>query len=394
MQFQEIKKDVFYCGINDINRKYFDELIPLEKGTSYNSYLVKGSEKVALIDTTYPPKVDEYIKNLESNGVAKIDYIIANHGEQDHTGILPELLKKYPEAKIITNNICKNNILEMVPVPEEKIQVIKNLEEISLGDRTLRFITAPGVHWPDTMFTYLVEDKMLFTCDFLGAHYTFEDVFAKNDKELEHSAKRYYAEIMMPFRTFCKKYVAQVKDLNPEMVLPSHGPVYKDPSFILDLYEDWTADSGKNLVLIPYVSMYGSTLEMVNYIEQKLNAKDINTVKFDIVNGDMGEYAMGLVDASMILIGCPMVLAGPHPMAMNAAYLTAALNPKAKYASVVGSFGWGGKLVEKITEPFGNLKLEFLEPVLVKGKPKKDDFEKLDKLAESIIAKYKADNLI
>lgn len=389
MKFQEIKNNVFYCGLNDSERKYFDELIPLENGTSYNSYFIKGSEKNALIDTTYPPKVKEYLNNLDKNNITKIDYIIANHGEQDHTGALPELIKKYPNAKIITNNICKNNIKEMLHIPENRIETIKNGDELSLGDKTLKFMLTPGVHWPDTMFSYLVEDNMLFTCDFLGAHYTFDNVFAKEDKRLEHCAKRYYAEIMMPFRTFCKKYVQLIKDLNPQMVLPSHGPIYKNPSFILNLYEDWSSDKGKNLVLIPYVSMYGSTLEMVNYISKKLNENNIHTQKFDIVNGDLGELATGLVDATTIILGSSMVLAGPHPMAMNAAYLVGVLCPKAKYTTFVGSYGWGGKLIEKLSEPFANLKLEVIEPVLVKGKPKQEDFDKLDELISKIIQKHK-----
>ena len=394
MKFQEIKNDVFYCGLNDCEREVFDELIPLEHGTSYNSYLVKGSEKIALIDTMYPPKTDEYLKNLDENGINKIDYIIANHGEQDHTGSIPALLKKYPDAVVITNAKCKDNIKEMLLVDENKIQVVNNNDEISLGDKTLRFVIAPGVHWPDTMFTHMVEDNLLCTCDFLGAHYTFDDVFAVESEALEHSAKRYYAEIMMPFRTMCKKYTQLVKDLKPEMILPSHGPVYKNPDFILNLYTDWAADEGKNLVVLPYVSMYGSTEEMVDYLIKKLSAKGIDTMKFDIVRGDLGDLAMGLVDATTIVLGSSMVLAGPHPAAFNIAYLAGVLRPKAKVATFVGSYGWGGKLFEKLSEQFAGLKLDIIEPLLVKGKPKEEDFKKLDDIAEQIYIKHKELDLV
>ena len=264
MKFQEIKNNIFYCGLNDCDRRIFDELIPLEHGTSYNSYLVKGSEKTAIIDTMYPPKTKEYMKRLVENQVGKLDYIIANHGEQDHSGSIPALLEKYPNAIVLTNPKCAENIKSMLHVPDEKIRVIADGEEVSLGDKTLKFIFAPGVHWPDTMFTYIKEDNVICTCDFLGAHYTFSDVFAQESKELEHSAKRYYAEIMMPFRMMCKKYTQMIKDMNVDMVLPSHGPVYTRPDFILDLYADWTADTPKNLVVMPYVSMYESTKEMVD----------------------------------------------------------------------------------------------------------------------------------
>lgn len=389
MEFKEIKNNIYYCGLNDNDRKIFDELIPLEQGTSYNSYLVKGSEKIALIDTMYLPKSDEYIKNLDENGVTKVDYIIANHGEQDHTGALPKLIAKYPEAMIVTNQFCKNNIMEMLLIPEDRIQVIKNNEELSLGDKTLRFILAPGVHWPDTMFTYIVEDNVLCTCDFLGAHYTFEDIFANNSEELMHSAKRYYAEIMMPFRKMCQKYTKQVKDINPEMILPSHGPIYNDPSFILDLYEDWSADEAKNLVLMPYVSMYGSVTEMINYLADKFEAAGIQVIKHDVVTDDLGDLAMALVDAKAIILGGSMVLASPHPAIANAAYLANLLNPKAKYASIVASYGWGGDLIDKLAGMVSSLKVEIIEPILVKGKAKPETYQKLDKMASEFIAKMK-----
>lgn len=388
MKFREIKNNVFYCGLNDRERKIFDELIPLEQGTSYNSYLVKGSEKIALIDTMYPPKSEEYLKNLDENNITKIDYIIANHGEQDHTGTLPELIKKYPEAIIVTNQFCKNNIMEMLLIPENRIQVIKNNEEISLGDKTLRFLMAPGVHWPDTMFTYIVEDNLLCTCDFLGAHYTFDDIFADDSKELEHSAKRYYAEIMMPFRKMCQKYTQQVKDLKPDMILPSHGPIYKNPEFILDLYQDWSSDEPKNLVVLPYVSMYGSVEEMINYLADKLNKAGIQTIKHDIVSDDLGDLAMAIVDAKTIVLGASMVLCSPHPAAANAAYLVNILNPKAKYASIIGSYGWGGDLVGKLTNMLSNLKVELIEPILIKGKAKPETLQKLDEMARVIIEKH------
>ena len=283
----------------------------------------------------------------------------------------------------------------MLHVADNKIKVIADKEEISLGDKTLRFILAPGVHWPDTMFTYIVEDNLLCTCDFLGAHYTFSDVFAPESEELYRSAKRYYAEIMMPFRAMCKKYTKMIKEeIKPEMILPSHGPVYKNPAFILDAYEDWACDDGKNLVLLPFVSMYGSTEEMIDYLEKGLNSKGIQTMKFDIVEGDLGDLAMGLVDAETLVLGSSMVLAGPHPMAANIAYLAGVLRPKAKFASFVGSYGWGGNLFGKLGEMLGNLKLDVIEPVLVKGKPKAEDFAKLDILINEIYEKHKSVNLV
>lgn len=394
MKFQEIKNNIFYCGLNDCDRRIFDELIPLEHGTSYNSYLVKGSEKTAIIDTMYPPKTKEYLKRLSDNQIGKVDYIIANHGEQDHSGSIPALLEKYPNAIVLTNPKVAENIKNMLFVPEEKIRVIADGEEVSLGDKTLKFIFAPGVHWPDTMFTYVKEDNVIFTCDFLGAHFTFSDVFAPESVELEKSAKRYYAEIMMPFRIMSKKYTKMIKDMNVDMILPSHGPVYKNPDFILDLYTDWTSDAPKNLVALPYVSMYESTKEMIDYLSEKLEAKGIKTFKFDMVEDDLGDLAMTLVDAGTIVMGTSMVLAGPHPVSINVAYIASVLRPKAKFASLVGSYGWGGKLFDLIAQILAPLKLDLIEPLQIKGKLKEDDYKKLDEMAESIFEKHKSIGLI
>lgn len=394
MLFKEIKNSVFYAGLNDADRVIFDELIPLEHGTTYNSYIVKGSDKTAVIDTMYPPFSDLYLKNFDENGIDKVDYIIANHGEQDHSGSIPALLNKFPDAIVITNDKCRQNIIEMLLVDESKIRVIQNNEEISLGNKTLQFIMAPGVHWPDTMFTYLKEDNMLFTCDFLGAHLPFGDLFAKNDDKLYTMAKRYYAEIMMPFRTMCKKYIDTVEKINPSYILPSHGPIYNNPKFIINAYKDWTDDKPENLVLIPYVSMYGSTEEMVNYVKEGLEKNNIKVKVHDLVRDDLGDLAVNMVDAATILIGASMVLAGPHPIAANACILTNALKPKAKFVSFLGSFCWGGKLFETLSSLITTIKPEIIEHVLSKGKPKEDDFKNLDKLIQTITEKHKSLNLI
>ena len=394
MKFQEIKNNVFYCGLNDEDRVIFDELIPLEHGTSYNSYLVVGSEKTAIIDTMYPPKSDEYLKNLDENGVTKVDYLIANHGEQDHSGTLPKLIEKYPDAKVVTNPTCKTNLMEMLFIPEDRIMTIKNEEELSLGDKTLKFIFAPNVHWPDTMFTLIKEDNLLCTCDFLGAHYTFDDVFAVPSEELEKSAKRYYAEIMMPFRVMCKKYTKMIKDMNVDMILPSHGPVHKNPDYILDLYTDWTSDLGKNLVLLPYVSMYGSTEDMIDYLKSELAKHGIESIKHDIITDDLGDLAMALVDGTTIVLGTSMVVAGPHPASVNIAYIASILKPKAKFASFVGSYGWGGNLFGVLGDILAKLRLDVIEPVMVKGKPTTDDFKKLDDMVQSIVEKHKSLGLL
>lgn len=394
MIYKKIKENIFYAGMNDQDRLIFDELIPLDHGTSYNSYIVVGNEKTAVIDTMYPKFTKEYLKSFDENGITKIDYIIANHGEQDHSGSIPAMLEKFPMAIIITNQVCANNLKEMLLIPDEKIQVIKNDEELSLGDKTLQFKIAPGVHWPDTMFTYIKEDNILCTCDFLGAHFIFDNIFAIPSNELERSAKKYFAEIMMPFSSVCRKYVKQIKEMNVSMIMPSHGPIHKNPNYILDLYEDWAGEKGKNLVLLPYVSMYNSTTEMINYLSNKLAEKGIPSIKYDMVDGNLGDLAIALVDGTTIVLGTSMVLAGPHPAAFNTVYLASLLKPKAQIASFIGSYGWGGNLFGKMSEMLTPLKLDVIEPVLVKGKAKPEDYKKLDEMAETIYQKHKELELI
>ena len=389
MKMLPIKNNVYYLGSKDINRKLFDQLIPLPQGTTYNSYLVVGSEKTALVDTMYPKKIHELIEKLDAEGIKKVDYIIANHGEQDHSGALPTLVSKYPEAKIVTNAKCKDIVQNLLHLDEEKFLVVGDGDELSLGDKTVKFILAPWVHWPDTMFSYLKEDKMLFTCDFLGAHYTKNDLFADYTDELVEAAKRYYAEIIMPFRNFAKKYTQMVKGMDVDVIMPSHGPVYDKPDFILNLYDLWTSDKVENKVVIPYVSMYESTKMLVDELATHLRANNIDVKLFDLVNCDEGELTMELVDAATVVFGASMVLAGPHPAAVTAAYLVNAIRPKVKYYAIVGSYGWGGKLTETIESMLSIIKPEKLDYIVVKGRPTEDDLQKARDLAVLIAQKHK-----
>lgn len=394
MKLNLIKDNIYYCGVKDKDRKLFDQLVPLPQGTTYNSYLVVGSKKTVLIDTTYPPKIGELVNNLIATEIKKIDYIVANHGEQDHSGALPILVDKYPDAKIITNEKCKNIIIDMLHIEEEKFITIKDGEEISIGDKTLKFIFTPWVHWPDTMFTYIKEDKMLFTCDFLGAHYTSYDLYADNSAPLEAAAKRYYAEIMMPFRLFASKYIKLIKSMEVDMILPSHGPIYQDPSFIIDLYENWTSDNVENLVIIPYVSMYDSTKMLAEYLAESLTSKGIKVELMDVVDGDHGDMAMKLVNAATVVLGSSMVLAGPHPEMVSTTYLISALKPKMKYLGIIGSYGWGGNLTGKLEDMFAMLNPEKLQYVIVKGAPKEEDYKRIDALADEICSKHKEQGLM
>ncbi len=387
MKAVEIKPNVFWVGSIDWDRRLFDELIPLPDGTSYNAYLIEGSKKNALIDTVDPSKTAELIARLRDIK-ADVDYIIAHHAEQDHSGSIPDILKLYPKAKIVCTPKCKTMLIDLFHISEDAFIEVEDGKTLSLGDKTLEFIHAPWVHWPETMLTYLREDKILFTCDFLGSHLATSDLFAKNENRVYEAAKRYYAEIMMPFRIPIRKNLEKIKDLDISVIAPSHGPLYDNPEFIINAYREWISDDVKDEVVLAYVSMHGSTKAMVDYLIDALMQRGVAVKPFNLSVSDVGELAMALVDAATVVIATPAVLGGAHPLAMYATYLVNALRPKTRFVSVIGSYGWGGRMVEQLRDTLKNLKVELLEPVLAKGYPAKEDFKLLDKLADDIRSKH------
>lgn len=394
MTVRKIKPDIYSVSAIDWDRRLFDELIPLPDGTSYNAYLIKGSKKIVLIDTVYTPKSHGLVANLQELGVEKIDYVVSNHAEPDHSGAIPKMLELYPGAKVVTNQKCKEFLKSLLLVQEDKFTTINDGDTLSLGDKTLEFIFAPWVHWPETLLTYLRENKILFTCDLFGSHLATSELFATEEARVYEATKRYYAEIMMPFRTSIRKHLERIKNLEIELIAPSHGPIYNRPEFILNAYEEWVSDEVKNEVIIPHVSMYGSTGEMVDYLMDALIKRGITVKPFNLTRTDIGELAKALVDAATMVIASPTVLVGLHPNVVPAVYLANALRPKLKFASLIGSYGWGGRMVEQIKEMLTNLKVEIIEPVIVRGRSEKEDLKKLDGLADEILRRHKECNII
>jgi flavorubredoxin len=394
MKPRMLKENVHSVGAVDWDRRLFDELIPLPDGTTYNAYLIKSKEKTVLIDTVDPTMTDVLIKNLEELNVKNIDHIIINHAEQDHSGTLPHVLSQFPNATVICTSKCKPMLMDLLLIPEHKIRTVEDGETLSFGDRTLEFIHAPWVHWPETMFTYLREDKILFTCDFFGSHYATSDLYVTDEATTYRAAQRYYAEIMMPFRAVIPRHLERVKNIQIDIIATSHGPIYDKPKFIIDAYTDWVSGPPKNIVVVPYVSMHGSTRAMVRYFVDALVAKGVTVKQFDLARTDIGKLAMALVDAATIVIGSPTVLFGSHPNVAYAVFLANVLRPKLKFASIIGSYGWGSKMPEQIVAMLPNLKLELIPPVIIKGHPKVEDYKALDRLAETIFAKHKESNLI
>jgi len=388
MKPRKIKDGIYWVGAVDWDRRMFDCLIPLPDGTSYNAYLVQGSEKTALIDTVDPSMSHILIGRLTQLGVERIDYVIANHAEQDHTGTLPQILERYPQAQVVCTPKCKKMLVDQALSPEDRILAVEDGATIALGGRTLEFIHAPWVHWPETMLTYLHEDKILFPCDFLGSHLATSDLYVSDEGQVYEAAKRYYAEIMMPFRKPIQKHLKRVQEYEISLITPSHGPMYDRPEFILDAYNEWVFGDPKNIVVLPYISMHSSTHKMVDHLVDALIDNGVTVKLFNLAVTDIGELAIALVDAATIVIGSPTVLGGAHPNVVYAAYLANALRPKTKFVSIVGSYGWGGSMVKQLADLIPKLEVEILDPVVIKGYPKDADLQALDMLAAAIAEKH------
>lgn len=392
MKARKIVEGVHWVGAVDWDRRLFDALVPLPDGTSYNAYLIRGSDKTALLDTV-DPAMQHFLEAHLAN-VDNIDYVIAHHAEQDHSGSIPYVLERYPNAQVICSTKCKNMLMDHLLIPAERITAVEDGETLSLGDKTLKFIYTPWVHWPETMSSYMPEHHILFSGDFFGSHLATTDLYVTDEAMVEEAAKRYYAEIMMPFRAIIQKNLETLKQYQIDYIAPSHGPIYNRPEFITNAYWEWVSAPPKNITVIPYTSMHGSTRRMVEHLVGALTERGVKVHQFDLADTDIGKLAISLVDAATLVIGTPTVLAGPHPNTAYAVSLTNALRPKARFATVIGSYGWGGKTVEKIVSAIPNLKVELLDPVLCKGVPKEDDLKALDDLATTIARKHKELDLV
>lgn len=386
----EIASNVFSVGSKDWNRRMFDAFIPLPDGTSYNSYLVKGETKTALIDTVNPGFEEELeVKINMVSDLEKLDYLIMNHAEPDHANAIRFILEKAPNALFVTTEKGVNMARLYHELPEARIRKVAEGDSLDLGGKTLRFIEAPWLHWPETMFTYLPEDKVLFPCDFFGAH-TAQGVYDEDIEELIPFAKRYYGEIMMPFGKMGAKALEKLKDLDIRIIAPSHGPIYKNPKRILEPYAKWTAGETENKALIVYVSMWGSTAQMVKTIAEILLKEGIDVRMYDLSVSDIGDVARELVDSRAIVLGAPTVLGGMHPLALYGTYLVKALNPPAKYGVVLGSFGWGGGALKQAGEILVPSKMDVVGTLQVKGRATEEDLKKIEEIGRELARKMKA----
>jgi len=387
----ELMPGAYFVGVEDWNRRIFDALIPLPMGTSYNAYLIVGSEKTALIDTVQGNFADELLRKIgDVTNPEKIDFVVMNHAEPDHAGAIPRVMAVARNGKLVVTKAGAEMANIFYDVPSERTLMVKDGDMLELGGKTLMFIDAPWLHWPETMFTYCVEERALFPCDFFGAHIAKSRLY---DDEVGDiilpEAKRYYAEIMMPFPVAIQRALDKVRNLDLKMIAPSHGPIYRNPKRILDAYERWARGPLSKKVVVIYVTMWGSTETLEKTIVESISAEGVETVPYNLLVADISHVMRDLVDASAIVIGAPTVLNGAHPLAIMATEIIRALKPRAKLAAVFGSYGWGRGAVKMITERLQQSGFEIIEALEVRGPPKKEDLEKATTLGKHVAQRIK-----
>ncbi len=386
-----ISENVFHVGIQDPNRKMFDCVMPTPHGTSYNSYIVRGRDKTALIDTVESAFFEEYLLKLKSVRVDTIDYIVILHTEQDHSGSIHKLLKRYPDAKLVgTTNVAKLMRTHQ-HISEDRFLIVEEGDVLELGEMSLTFMKIPFAHWPDNTMAFIKESGVLFSSDLFGSHYASERIFATDSYEIKAAALAYYAEIMMPFSPQVKKYAEKVIELKPRMIAPAHGPVWNNPAVVVNKYLTWTSDKVTKTVVIPYVSMHESTALIVDRLTLRLAGRGLSVICRNLgespesLTVESGHVMVDLAMAAAVVFGIPTVLGGPHPSAAYCAILANALRPKTRFIGMVGSYGWGTKVCETFDSlTSGFKKAKRLTPLLIEGLPTQEDLEKVDAFADEL----------
>jgi len=382
MERIEIKKDIFWVGAADWGVKEFHgHTYRTSRGTSYNAYLVMD-EKIALVDTVYAPAAPEMIERISQIvPPEKIDYIIANHVETDHSGALPAITKLAPKAVVLGTQKCKEGLYKHY-YGDWEFRVVKTGEKIELGKKTLKFIEAPMLHWPDSMFTYLPQEELLMPNDAFGQHYATSKRFDDevDSCELMQEAAKYYANILWPLSTVVSKKLEEVSRMNIpiKMTAPSHGIIWrKDPGKIINAYASWARNDTLPKAVIAYETMWGSTGRMAQAIAQGLSDSGVAVKIFDVAVADRTEVIAQMLDAKGYLFGSSTHDNGMLPSIAGFMQFFKGLRPKNRIAAVFGSYGWAGGAAKELEEDVKESGAELAAPSLsVQYVPNKDELKR------------------
>jgi NADH oxidase (H2O-forming) len=366
MEPLEIKKDIHWVGVLNPELRVFDVVMYTQWGTTYNSYLVKG-EKTAVIEVVKAGYFEEFHNRLKTlTDPTQIDYIICNHTEPDHTGSLAQLLEIAPQAQVVGSQTAIN-FLKAITNREFSSIVVKDGDTLDLGGKELKFISAPFLHWPDSQFTYVPQDKVLFTCDAFGCHYTEGDkLFDDQVGNYEEAQRYYYDVIMSPFKEKVVEAINKIKGLDIEVIAPSHGPILrKDPWKVVDLYAQWSTEEivrGPKRVFIGYASAYGYTRKIAEAMAKGIEDKGLHVDLYDVSIVDQAEVFKKIEAAQGILLGSPTLNRDVIKPVWEVLVGISVIRNKGKLAGAFGSYGWSGEAVKIIEERLKNLQLKVLEP--------------------------------
>ena len=378
----EVTPDVKWIGALDPDLITFDVVMETKYGTTYNSYFI-DAEKKAIVETVKERFFPEYLEKIKKVcNPAEIQYIILDHTEPDHSGAVAQLLNYCPEAIIVGSGNAIRYLKDLVGFPF-KHQVVKDGDTIDLGNKTLRFISAPNLHWPDSIYTYLVEDKVLFTCDSFGAHYCKEAMFDDLVENWDDAFTYYFDVILKPYSKFMLKAIERIRPLDIHIICPGHGPILRTNwKRFVDLSEQYALAHnelpGKHRVFIPYVSAYHNTGLLAEYIAKGIrSAGEIDVDVCDIERMEMGDIDEKLTHATGIIIGSPTINQNILPQIYTVFALINPIRDKGKLSGSFGSYGWSGEAVKIIESNLMNLKLKsFGESLFIKFTPHEDEFKK------------------
>lgn len=387
----KIADNIYYVGVSNPTLRVFDIIMCTEYGTTYNSYLVKGADKTALIDGAHKGFEANFQENVEAiTDFANIDYMVVNHTEPDHSGAIRLVIEKNPDIVVYGTAACLKNLDNIVRLPFNRVAV-KDGDTLELGGKTLTFCVSPNIHWPDTMMTYLAEDKILFSCDFLGAHFAEPTMYVHKayKKELyEKEFKVYYDAIMGPFAKFVIRALDRIKDLDIALVCPSHGPMIMggDIQVAMDTYRKWATPEEKTdkTVAIYYVSAYGYTRQMCQYLAEKLEAKGLVVSAFDVIKTDAADIAAHLEDDCLVF-GSPTLNRAALKPVLDVISSIDAVSAAGRPYATLGCFGWSGEACAQLNDRCNSIKMKQVgESVRSQFTPTDEVWAQLDTLADQI----------
>ena len=359
-----IREGIYWTGVLDPDLRLFDILFPTEGGTTYNSYLVQG-EKIAVIDTAKGRCYDQFLSNVRSLvDPEDVDYIICNHMEPDHSGSLAAFLKEAKNARVVVSRTGEHFVSNILNADVNPLKMGDG-DVLDLGGKTLRFISAPFLHWPDTMFTHAVEDKVLFSCDVFGSHYCDERMFDDLVGDFSGEFEYYYQGIMRPFKEKMLEAVDKIKDLDMEIIAPSHGPILRtDPWKYVTQYVEWSTPSPAEAkkVLIFYASAHGNTKMMANEVAKGANIDGVEVELFDLTETAPGDVLDRIETSQALIIGSPTINGDAVKPVWDLLSSLATIKLRGKVGAAFGSYGWSGEAVGMIEDRLKSLKSRIPEP--------------------------------